>query len=513
MEQYDIFISYSQYDKELVHSFAEYINKAMGKDCWIDRKGIKSGEEFEEIIMKAIDGCQVVLFMLSDNSLKSKWTKREVYYAEDEGKRIVPVLVNGEKLRGWFKFHFGNVDFININSKEQKEKLIENLRTWLRLECDVIKEEKGLPKNHEVSIQDSLNTTHSDVEVHIDVDADCDLFCFNTFIQHLIVGEDNVVHLPKGKYKFDFIATQVPAVKKTLVHSMTTNITCDFIEVKLREDVLQLIEKCKAEKGIKGKTLTTHSSFFSDIGLMSKNEDYISRDDKNKIYMVFNGTNDSSKIGIILGQALTESFSNDSLYGGVISDASLHLIFSAKLIQLFSNSGIVFTNNVMATMALLKLYDDGALIAWIGDCRVYRIRIEKNWRKKLLNRQQCEFECELLTKDHTLVQRYVDSGQITPDMAKYHPDSSKLTRAISPKVSSQSLLEIRRCDVQKGDFFVLCTKGVFEHIDIEKMLSMMVDSDCITEIELAKGMNYIAGQRAYSEGKGDNRSACVVRVL
>lgn len=131
MEHYDIFISYSRHDKEAVFPFVEQINKALNLECWIDLEGIESGEQFENVIIKAIDECKVVLFMLSDSSLKSEWTKREVYYAEGEGKRIVPVLVKGDKLRGWFKFHFSNVDFIDIRSGEQKEKLIRNLKAWL----------------------------------------------------------------------------------------------------------------------------------------------------------------------------------------------------------------------------------------------------------------------------------------------------------------------------------------------------------------------------------------------
>lgn len=130
----EIFVSYSRNDKSIVLPYVKLISEAVGRNCWIDLKGIESGIEFEEVIIKAIDECQVVLFMLSDSSLRSKWTKREVIYAEDEGKRIVPVLVDGEKLRGWFKFHFGNVDFIDIRSEEQKEKLVANLRTWLGVE-------------------------------------------------------------------------------------------------------------------------------------------------------------------------------------------------------------------------------------------------------------------------------------------------------------------------------------------------------------------------------------------
>lgn len=130
----DIFISYSRHDKELVFPLVNRINQELGTHCWIDLKGIASGEEFEEVIIKAIEESQIVLFMLSDNSLQSKWTKREVYYAEGENKRIVPILINGENLRGWFKFHFGNVDFVDIRSEERVEKLIGNLADWLGLE-------------------------------------------------------------------------------------------------------------------------------------------------------------------------------------------------------------------------------------------------------------------------------------------------------------------------------------------------------------------------------------------
>ena len=142
----EIFISYSRNDKDLVHPFVEQISREIGKDCWIDLKGIESGEEFEHVIMKAIDECKVVLFMLSDSSLKSPWTKREVYYAENQGKRIVPVLVQGDGLRGWFQFHFGNIDFIDIRSAEHKRKLIENLRDWLGTEeAKPETEETGTP--------------------------------------------------------------------------------------------------------------------------------------------------------------------------------------------------------------------------------------------------------------------------------------------------------------------------------------------------------------------------------
>jgi len=129
-----IFISYSRIDKNIVFPFVKRIEQALNTTCWIDFEGIESGSQFEEVIVNAIDESEVVLFMLSDSSISSKWTKREVLYAEDEGKRVVPIVVDKKGLRKWFKFHFGNVDYIDINDKGQCDKLLNNLASWIGVE-------------------------------------------------------------------------------------------------------------------------------------------------------------------------------------------------------------------------------------------------------------------------------------------------------------------------------------------------------------------------------------------
>lgn len=129
-----IFISYSRIDKNIVFPFVKRIEQELNTTCWIDSEGIESGSQFEEVIVNAIEGSNVVLFMLSDSSINSKWTKREVLYAEDERKRIVPVVVDKKGLRKWFKFHFGNVDYIDINDEGQCDKLLNNLASWIGVE-------------------------------------------------------------------------------------------------------------------------------------------------------------------------------------------------------------------------------------------------------------------------------------------------------------------------------------------------------------------------------------------
>ena len=129
-----IFISYSRIDKNIVFPFVKRIEQELNTTCWIDSEGIESGSQFEEVIVNAIEESNVVLFMLSDSSINSKWTKREVLYAEDERKRIVPVVVDKKGLRKWFKFHFGNVDHIDINDEGQCDKLLNNLASWIGVE-------------------------------------------------------------------------------------------------------------------------------------------------------------------------------------------------------------------------------------------------------------------------------------------------------------------------------------------------------------------------------------------
>jgi serine/threonine protein phosphatase Stp1 len=63
-----------------------------------------------------------------------------------------------------------------------------------------------------------------------------------------------------------------------------------------------------------------------------------------------------------------------------------------------------------------------------------------------------------ITRDHSLVQRLVDAGQITPTEALSHPDGHIVTRA----AGAAARIEIDRCDgvIAPGDAFLLATDGL-----------------------------------------------------
>ena len=80
---------------------------------------------------------------------------------------------------------------------------------------------------------------------------------------------------------------------------------------------------------------------------------------------------------------------------------------------------------------------------WAGDSRVYRLR---------------SGELDQLTRDHSLVQDMVDTGQLLPDEAEQHPYASVIQRAVG--VDDQVALEWVHAPLQPGDVFLLCSDGL-----------------------------------------------------
>jgi hypothetical protein len=129
--KYDVFISYSRKDFDEVSSILETIRNAIPSlSYWFDINGIESGDEFEDKIISAIDNSSYVLFALSENSIQSQWTKDEVMYAKNTDKKVIPILLKGAQMKGWFLFKFGRIDCIDSTNTLQMEKLLQNLSEW-----------------------------------------------------------------------------------------------------------------------------------------------------------------------------------------------------------------------------------------------------------------------------------------------------------------------------------------------------------------------------------------------
>lgn len=115
--EYDIFISYSRKDSEIVNQFVQQLTDA-GYSVWIDREGIYSGDQFATKIVEAIESSDILLFFSSVNSNASEWTVREIYYALSEHKTIIPIKIDEAKYDKRIALNLILIDFIQYQQND-----------------------------------------------------------------------------------------------------------------------------------------------------------------------------------------------------------------------------------------------------------------------------------------------------------------------------------------------------------------------------------------------------------
>ncbi len=109
------------------------------------------------------------------------------------------------------------------------------------------------------------------------------------------------------------------------------------------------------------------------------------------------------------------------------------------------------TTVVAALVAQRKVY-----IAHAGDSRAYIF---------------AEGRLMQLTKDHSVVQAMLDSGQITPTEARTHPRKNLITRALGVGEN----LDVDYCEeeFEPGDILLICTDGLTNAVEPEQIQRTM----------------------------------------
>jgi formylglycine-generating enzyme required for sulfatase activity/uncharacterized caspase-like protein len=121
-----LFISYARKDVEFAQRLDADLQRH-GVTTWIDELGTRTGEDWLDRIAAAIEGCKAMLVILSPDSAASKWVQRELVFADQEGKRILPLLHRPCELPAWFVLRFGNVQRADFSRGSYETNLVELL--------------------------------------------------------------------------------------------------------------------------------------------------------------------------------------------------------------------------------------------------------------------------------------------------------------------------------------------------------------------------------------------------
>ena len=139
------------------------------------------------------------------------------------------------------------------------------------------------------------------------------------------------------------------------------------------------------------------------------------------------------------------------------------------------------------TLVSTITWEDNALISNIGDSRAYLIAASGGITR--------------VTKDHSLVERLVDRGDITAEEARSHPNRNIITRALGPDPEIAGDCYLLR--LRPGDSLLLCTDGLIETATDQEMEREVrgEENTCLDRLlEIAR-----------SRGAPDNLTAVLLR--
>ncbi len=134
--------------------------------------------------------------------------------------------------------------------------------------------------------------------------------------------------------------------------------------------------------------------------------------------------------------------------------------------------------------------EDGVVITNVGDSRAYHITPNGITR---------------ITRDHSLVERMVERGDITAEEARRHPSRNLITRALGPDTFAEC--DGYFCPMKAGEYLLLCTDGLIDTVTDQEMLFEVIHGDQVTTC-LNRLLNI-----AKSRGASDNVTAVLLQKL
>ena len=142
-----------------------------------------------------------------------------------------------------------------------------------------------------------------------------------------------------------------------------------------------------------------------------------------------------------------------------------------------------------STVVLCVIKGNHAMYGHVGDSRAYLLR---------------DSRLQQLTRDHSLMERMVADGILTPAQAMVHPNANMLTRALGH--GTEVSLDIAELVVRPGEALLLCSDGLWGYVGHEKIEAVARSVDLSPEAIADNLLNL-----AIEAGGGDNISIQFIR--
>lgn len=185
-----------------------------------------------------------------------------------------------------------------------------------------------------------------------------------------------------------------------------------------------------------------------------------------------NGGNIASNIAVdIIAGRIVDGYANgatprpDLLLASAMAAANIEIFDKAKSDSQYEGMG--------TTVVAVIVFGKDAYISHVGDSRVYLYR---------------DSALQQITRDHSVVQEMIESGQLTEEQARSHPRKHFITRALG--VSAMEEGEFDEFELEPNDRILLCTDGLTNMVDdtaLAELFGENADVDKLIESALDGG--------------------------
>ncbi len=165
----------------------------------------------------------------------------------------------------------------------------------------------------------------------------------------------------------------------------------------------------------------------------------------------------ASKLAV---RSILETFQNAPICTGPAVSAALNVAHHA----IVAEQGASAQNSAMrATAVVLAIDTVQHMAVWghVGDTRLYC------FRDGMVIAQ---------SKDHSVVQRLVDAGYLTPAATRESTQRSRLYAALGHDEAFEMTIVPEPLSIRNGDAFLLCTDGFWEYVEENAMAVALADS-------------------------------------
>ena len=168
-----------------------------------------------------------------------------------------------------------------------------------------------------------------------------------------------------------------------------------------------------------------------------------------------------------------------------------------QTIQEIMQAGVLEANQTILTQALgggttltaILVLGDQITFAHVGDSRAYLVKADS---------------VEVITRDHSLVKRLEELGQITAEEAAIHPQRNVLYRALGQGEPFEP--DLFTAPIPRGEHLLLCSDGLWGLVPQEKILEF-VNNSASPQVACQKLI-----EAANTAGGPDNISAILVKL-